>query len=229
MPPPGGFRKTLSRCGHIQIRATQRLRPRYRMYESLKPLLNGKPKALITYLFKDRRVSARGVCAGESCDLLVVDRAFDPIAPVIHEWTYEAIASDILELQNNVFRYQADTQGGEPPKLVLGYLGDLGFVPGGPRTIHVSNLVLAFRQQGAADTLSQRSPCMRRDCRDVVGGFGSPELEALHVTRSAETCYTLSANSAHRACMAGWRPPELEQTLRSSPTLRSPRSLLHMH
>ena len=41
-----------------------------------------------------------------------MDRAFDLIAPVIHEWTYEAIASDILELQNNVFRYQAETQGG---------------------------------------------------------------------------------------------------------------------
>lgn len=54
----------------------------------------------------------------------MVDRAFDLIAPVIHEWTYEAIASDILELQNNVFRYQAETQGGQataldPNKLLL--------------------------------------------------------------------------------------------------------------
>ena len=43
-----------------------------------------------------------------------MDRAFDLIAPVIHEWTYEAIASDILDLRTNVFNYQAETQGGQP-------------------------------------------------------------------------------------------------------------------
>lgn len=50
--------------------------------------------------------------AGDTCDLIIVDRAFDLIAPVIHEWTYEAIASDILDLRNNVFQYQTETQGG---------------------------------------------------------------------------------------------------------------------
>jgi syntaxin-binding protein 1 len=51
--------------------------------------------------------------AGDTCDLVVTDRGFDCVAPVIHEWTYEAMAYDLLNLEGNVFRYEADTQGGK--------------------------------------------------------------------------------------------------------------------
>jgi len=38
------------------------------------------------------------------------------VAPVIHEWTYEAMAFDLLSdtpaLHDNVFVYDAETQGG---------------------------------------------------------------------------------------------------------------------
>ena len=38
------------------------------------------------------------------------------VAPVIHEWTYEAMAFDLLtdtaSLRDNVFVYDAETQGG---------------------------------------------------------------------------------------------------------------------
>ncbi len=35
------------------------------------------------------------------------------MAPVMHEWSYEAMATDVLGMQNNVFQYEADTQAGE--------------------------------------------------------------------------------------------------------------------
>jgi syntaxin-binding protein 1 len=42
--------------------------------------------------------------ARESCDLLVLDRSVDPVAPVIHEWTYEALVYDLLSLDDNIIR-----------------------------------------------------------------------------------------------------------------------------
>ena len=51
--------------------------------------------------------------AGDTCDLLIIDRPFDLMATVMHEWSYEAMASDVLGMQNNVFQYEADTQAGE--------------------------------------------------------------------------------------------------------------------
>ena len=35
------------------------------------------------------------------------------MAPVIHEWTYEAMAYDLLGLESDVFRYDVETQAGQ--------------------------------------------------------------------------------------------------------------------
>ena len=52
----------------------------------------------------------------ETCELIITDRGFDPVAPVIHEWTYEAMIHDLFagtdSLHDNVFSYEAQTQGG---------------------------------------------------------------------------------------------------------------------
>lgn len=51
-----------------------------------------------------------------TCDLVIFDRGFDPVAPVIHEWTYEAMAYDLLNLDGEVFRYEVETQAGKTEK-----------------------------------------------------------------------------------------------------------------
>ncbi|KAM7275043.1 hypothetical protein ACFE04_016909 [Oxalis oulophora] len=37
----------------------------------------------------------------ETCELLILDRSVDQIAPVIHEWTYDAMCHDLLEMDGN--------------------------------------------------------------------------------------------------------------------------------
>ena len=34
---------------------------------------------------------------GETCELIIIDRGFDAVAPIIHEWTYESMIHDILD------------------------------------------------------------------------------------------------------------------------------------
>ena len=52
----------------------------------------------------------------ETCELIITDRGFDPVAPIIHEWTYEAMIHDLLEedknLHGKVFTYHSQMQGG---------------------------------------------------------------------------------------------------------------------
>ena len=52
----------------------------------------------------------------ETCDLIIMDRGFDPVAPIIHEWTYEAMAHDLLEgspaLHGKMYTYESQKQGG---------------------------------------------------------------------------------------------------------------------
>lgn len=42
-----------------------------------------------------------------------MDRGFDPVAPIIHDWTYEPMVYDLLAPEGSVFKYHSQTQGGE--------------------------------------------------------------------------------------------------------------------
>ena len=55
----------------------------------------------------------------ETCDLLIVDRSVDAVAPVIHEWTYEAMVYDLLEVKDGIYHYTAETNAGKQEKHVV--------------------------------------------------------------------------------------------------------------
>lgn len=53
--------------------------------------------------------------ARETCDLLVVDRSVDPVAPLIHDWGYEALVYDLVPSiadAGGVARYRAEDGAG---------------------------------------------------------------------------------------------------------------------
>lgn len=53
----------------------------------------------------------------ESCELLILDRSVDQIAPVIHEWTYDAMCHDLLETEGNKLVLEITNKStGEPEK-----------------------------------------------------------------------------------------------------------------
>lgn len=62
-----------------------------------------------------------GLPQRETCELLILDRSVDPVAPVIHEWTYEALVYDLLSPEDNVIR---SVQG-------FGAVWAVGSLPGG--------------------------------------------------------------------------------------------------
>lgn len=53
----------------------------------------------------------------ETCELLILDRSIDQIAPVIHEWTYDAMCHDLLNMEGNKYVHEIPSKsGGEPEK-----------------------------------------------------------------------------------------------------------------
>ncbi|MCD7447191.1 Protein transport Sec1a, partial [Datura stramonium] len=52
----------------------------------------------------------------ETCDLLILDRSVDQIAPVIHEWTYDAMCHDLLDMDGNKYVYEVPSKTGGPPE-----------------------------------------------------------------------------------------------------------------
>ncbi|KAJ0603334.1 putative sec1-like protein [Helianthus annuus] len=48
----------------------------------------------------------------ETCDLVIVDRSLDLIAPIIHEWTYDAMCHDLLDLEGNKYVQEVPGKSG---------------------------------------------------------------------------------------------------------------------
>ncbi|KAF7810171.1 SNARE-interacting protein KEULE [Senna tora] len=48
----------------------------------------------------------------ETCQLLILDRSIDQIAPVIHEWTYDAMCHDLLNLEGNKYVHEVPSKNG---------------------------------------------------------------------------------------------------------------------
>ncbi|KVH90072.1 Sec1-like protein [Cynara cardunculus var. scolymus] len=49
----------------------------------------------------------------ETCELLILDRSIDQIAPIIHEWTYDAMCHDLLDMEGNKYVYEVPSKTGD--------------------------------------------------------------------------------------------------------------------
>ncbi|KAJ0594982.1 putative sec1-like protein [Helianthus annuus] len=54
----------------------------------------------------------RDLVPTETCDLVIVDRSLDLIAPIIHEWTYDAMCHDLLDLEGNKYVQEVPGKSG---------------------------------------------------------------------------------------------------------------------
>ncbi|MCD7473058.1 hypothetical protein HAX54_014642 [Datura stramonium] len=52
----------------------------------------------------------------ETCELLIVDRSVDQISPIIHEWTYDAMCHDLLNMDGNKYVHEVPGKAGGPPE-----------------------------------------------------------------------------------------------------------------
>ncbi|XP_022770272.1 protein transport Sec1a-like isoform X4 [Durio zibethinus] len=52
----------------------------------------------------------------ETCELFILDRSVDQIAPVIHEWTYDAMCHDLLDMEGNKYMLEFPSKSGGPPE-----------------------------------------------------------------------------------------------------------------
>ncbi|KAL0538461.1 hypothetical protein IC582_027482 [Cucumis melo] len=84
---------------------------------SLRELVPTKLAAAIWNCISKYKTTIPNYPQSETCELLILDRSIDQIAPVIHEWTYDAMCRDLLEMDGNKYTYEVSSKtGGAPDK-----------------------------------------------------------------------------------------------------------------
>nr|DAD18698.1 TPA_asm: hypothetical protein HUJ06_020161 [Nelumbo nucifera] len=84
---------------------------------SFRELVPTKLAALVWNYLSKYKTTIPNFPQAETCELIILDRSVDQIAPVIHEWTYDAMCHDLLEMEGNKYVHEVPSKtGGAPEK-----------------------------------------------------------------------------------------------------------------
>eukprot|EP01006_Ploeotia_vitrea_P015195 TRINITY_DN42630_c0_g2_i1.p1 TRINITY_DN42630_c0_g2~~TRINITY_DN42630_c0_g2_i1.p1 ORF type:complete len:493 (-),score=39.22 TRINITY_DN42630_c0_g2_i1:13-1425(-) len=147
--------------------------------------------------------------------ILILDRTFDPLTPLMHEYTYSAMVNDLLAVNENVISYSTTTNKGKDEKEAL--LGESDALWVELRYQHIAKVIATIKER-MNDIISTNAGALGKG-----GGPMSITAMAAAVKELPEYRQTMSKLSQHvsiaQQCMDAFgklglmQQSQLEQTM----------------
>ena len=116
----------------------------------------------------------------ETCDLLVIERGVDPVSPCIHDFYYEPMAYDLLEIdaENSSYKYSVETnKGSREERLVI--LNDLDPLWMDLRFMHVGEALLSLDKKTRKFGSKNKAASMQAGGGSGGGALSTRDLKNL--------------------------------------------------
>uniref|UniRef100_UPI0037E792E1 syntaxin-binding protein 3 n=1 Tax=Semicossyphus pulcher TaxID=241346 RepID=UPI0037E792E1 len=135
--------------------------------------------------------------------LLIVERGFDPVSPILHELTYQAMAYDLIDIKDNIYKYKSK-DGSEKQALLNEedmlwvelrhkHIADVsGDIPKMVKEISASK-----KQPDGKITISNLAQMMKK-----MPSFRKQLTEKTVHLQLAEDCMSLYSNNVEKLCKA---------------------------
>lgn len=153
----------------------------------------------------------------ERGQMLILDRTFDPLTPLMHEYTYSAMVNDLLSVEDNVIAYSTTTNKGTK-ELKEALLGESDALWTELRYYHIAK-VIAIIKERMSDIIQTNAGALSKQ----GGGSLSITEMAAAVKELPEYRQTMSKLSQHvsiaQQCMDAFgklglmQMSQLEQTM----------------
>ncbi|KAM9445042.1 syntaxin-binding protein 3 [Clarias gariepinus] len=135
--------------------------------------------------------------------LIIVDRGFDPVSPILHELTYQAMAYDLIPITNDTYKYKA--KDGSEREAILNENDELWI---NLRHMHIAEVTEQIPKQVKAISANKKQP----DGKISIGGLAQlmkqmPSFrkqvsqKTVHLTL-AEDCMNKFQSSVEKLCKA---------------------------
>uniref|UniRef100_A0A8D2QIF7 Syntaxin binding protein 3 n=1 Tax=Zonotrichia albicollis TaxID=44394 RepID=A0A8D2QIF7_ZONAL len=151
-------------------------------------------KSLENYYKTDERSQIK---AKTHSQLIIIDRGFDPVSTVLHELTFQAMAYDLLPIENDTYKFKTEGSGGKEKEAILEEDDDLWVKM---RHKHIADVIeyvfltcgISFQLSiSALSQLMKRMPLYRKEISKQV----------VHLS-IAEDCMSKFKSNIERLCKA---------------------------
>lgn len=163
-----------------------------------KAIAENLQQTLVAYKRANPQAQFNGDDAHQDRDrgqILILDRSFDPVAPIVHEFSYQSMVQDLVNIEDgNIYTYQLQTgRGSKEVKSILGEADEFWVEN---RHAHIAKVIDAIRKR-LDDIISTHPGAAALQNKDKKGAVDIGTMAAA-VRQLPEYQQTMAKVSMHR-------------------------------